>query len=49
MVREKEGAKKKREEVYARREGVLGDFGEGGSTINVIGKRLRPLLARESA
>jgi hypothetical protein len=50
MVREKEGAKKKREEVYVRREGVLpGDFGEGGSTINVSGKRLRPHLARESA
>jgi hypothetical protein len=48
MVREKEGAKKKREEVYARREGVPGDFGEGGNTINVSGKRLRPRATRES-
>jgi hypothetical protein len=41
MVREKEGAKKRREEVHSRRGTVPGDFGEGGSTINVSGKRLR--------
>jgi hypothetical protein len=41
MVREKEGAKKRREEVHSRRGVVPGDFGEGGSTVNVSGKRLR--------
>jgi hypothetical protein len=41
MVREKEGAKKRREEVHSRRGAILGDFGEGGNTVNVSGKRLR--------
>jgi hypothetical protein len=41
MVREKEGPKKRREEVHSRRGAVPGDFGEGGSTINVSSKRLR--------
>ena len=49
MVREKEGAKKRREDVHARRGTAPGDFGEGGSTINVSGKRLRRRSARESA
>jgi hypothetical protein len=49
MVKENEGAKKKREEVYARREAAHGNFGEGGSTINVSRKRLRPRSARGSA
>jgi hypothetical protein len=31
MVREKEGAKKRREEVLSRRGAVLGDFGEGAA------------------
>jgi hypothetical protein len=58
MVREKEGAKKRREEkrreekrreeVHARRGTVPGDFGEGGSTVNVSGKRLRRRSAQES-
>jgi hypothetical protein len=34
MVREKEGAKKRREEVHSHRGAVPGDFGEGGSTVN---------------
>jgi hypothetical protein len=41
MVREKEGAKKRREDVHSRRGAVPSDFGEGGSTVNVSGKRLR--------
>jgi hypothetical protein len=49
MVREKEGAKKRREEVHSRRGTVLGDFGEGGSIVNVSGKRLRHRSAQESA
>jgi hypothetical protein len=48
MVREKEGAKKRREEVHSRRGAVPGDFGEGGSTINVSGKRLRRRSAQAS-
>jgi hypothetical protein len=48
MVREKEGAKKRREEVHSRRGAVPGDFGEGGSTINVSGKRLRCRSAQAS-
>jgi hypothetical protein len=48
MVREKEGAKK-REEVLSRRGAVPGDFGEGGSTVNVSGKRLRRCSAQASA
>jgi hypothetical protein len=31
MVREKEGAKKRREEVLSRRGAVPGDFGEGAA------------------
>jgi hypothetical protein len=49
MVREKEGAKKRREEVLSRRGAIPGDFGEGGSTVNVSGKRLRRRLAQASA
>jgi hypothetical protein len=49
MVREKEGTKKRREEVYAPRETAPGDFGEGGNTISVSGKRLRPRSAHERA
>jgi hypothetical protein len=45
MVREKEGAKKRREEVHSRRGAVPGDFGEGGSTVNVSGKRFETLLS----
>jgi hypothetical protein len=41
MVREKEGSKKRREEVHSRRGTVPGDFGEGGITVNVSGKRLK--------
>jgi hypothetical protein len=41
MVREKEGAKKRRQDVLSRRGTVPSDFGEGGSTVNVSGKRLR--------
>jgi hypothetical protein len=48
MVREKEGAKKRREEVHSRRGAVPGDFGEGGSTVNVSGKRLRRRSAQAS-
>jgi hypothetical protein len=49
MVREKEGAKKRREEVLSRRGADPGDFGEGGSTVNVSGKRLRRRSAQASA
>jgi hypothetical protein len=49
MVREKEGAKKTREEVHSRRGTIPGVFGEGGSTINVSGKRLRRRSAQASA
>jgi hypothetical protein len=49
MVREKEGAKKRREEVHSRRGAIPGDFGEGGSTVNVSGKRLRRRSAQASA
>jgi hypothetical protein len=31
MVREKEGAKKRREEMHSRRGAVPGDFGEGAA------------------
>jgi hypothetical protein len=48
MVREKEGAKKRRKEVHSRRGAVPGDFGEGGSTVNVNGKRLRRRSAQAS-
>jgi hypothetical protein len=48
MVRVKEGAKKRREEVHSRRGTVLGDFGEGGSMVNVSGKRLRCRSAQAS-
>jgi hypothetical protein len=48
MVREKEGAKKRREEVHFRRGAVPSDSGEGGSTINVSNKRLKPRSAQES-
>jgi hypothetical protein len=48
MVREKEGAKKRREEVLSRRGAVPGVFGEGGSTVNISGKRLRRRSAQES-
>jgi hypothetical protein len=48
MVRENEGAKKRREEVHSRRGTVAGDFGEGGSTVNVSGKRLRCRSAQAS-
>jgi hypothetical protein len=48
MVREKEGAKKRREEVHSRRGAIPGDFGEGGSTINVSDKRLRCRSAQAS-
>jgi hypothetical protein len=48
MVREKEGAKKRREEVHSRRGAVSSEFGEGGSTINVSGKRLRCRSAQGS-
>jgi hypothetical protein len=41
MVWEKEGAKKRREEVHSHRGAVPGDFGEGGNTVNISGKRLR--------
>jgi hypothetical protein len=41
-----ESAKKKKEEVYARRETFPDDFGARSSTINVSGKRLRPRSAR---
>jgi hypothetical protein len=46
---EKEGAKKRREEVHSRRETVPGDFGEGGSTLNVSSNKLRCRSAQESA
>jgi hypothetical protein len=49
MVREKEGAKKRREEVHSRRGAIPGEFGEGGSTVNVSGKRLRHRSAQASA
>jgi hypothetical protein len=49
MVREKEGAKKRREEVLSHRGAIPGDFGEGGSTVNFSGKRLRRLSAQASA
>jgi hypothetical protein len=49
MVWEKEGAKKRREEVHSRRGAIPGDFGEGGSTINVSSKRLRHRSAQASA
>jgi hypothetical protein len=49
MVMGKEGAKKRSEEVHSRRGTVPGDFGEGGSTVNVSGKRLRHRSAQESA
>jgi hypothetical protein len=49
MVMEKEGAKKRKEEVYDRREHIPGDFGARSSAINVSGKRLRPRSARRSA
>jgi hypothetical protein len=49
MVREKEGAKKRREEVRSRRGAIPSDFGEGGSTVNVSGKRLRRRSAQASA
>jgi hypothetical protein len=48
MVREKEGAKKRREEVHSRRGAIPGEFGEGGSTINVSGKRVRRRSAQAS-
>jgi hypothetical protein len=48
MVREKEGAKKRREEVHSRRGAVPGDFGEGGNTVNVSDKRLRCCSAQAS-
>jgi hypothetical protein len=48
MVQEKEGAKKRREEMHSRRGAVPGDIGEGGSTINVSGKRLRHRSAQAS-
>jgi hypothetical protein len=48
MVREKEGAKKRREEVHSHRGTVPGDFGEEGSTVNVSGKRLRCRSAQAS-
>jgi hypothetical protein len=48
MVREKEGAKKRREVVHSRRGAVPGNFGEGGSTVNVSGKRLRRRSAQAS-
>jgi hypothetical protein len=49
MVQEKEGAKKRREEVHSRRGAIPGEFREGGSTVNVSGKRLRRRSAQESA
>jgi hypothetical protein len=48
MVRENEGAMKRREEVHSRRGAVPGDFGEGGNTVNVSDKRLRRRSAQES-
>jgi hypothetical protein len=48
MVREKEGAKKRREEVHSRRGAIPSDFGEGGSTVNVSGKMLRRRSAQAS-
>jgi hypothetical protein len=48
MVREKEGAKKRREEVHSRRGAIPGDFGEGGSIVNVTSKRLRRRSAQAS-
>jgi hypothetical protein len=48
MVREKEGAKKRREEVHSRRVAIPGDFGEGGNTVNVGSKRLRRRSTQES-
>jgi hypothetical protein len=48
MVREKEGAKKRREEVHSRRGAIPGDFGEGGNTVNVSSKRLRRRSTQES-
>jgi hypothetical protein len=49
MVREKEGAKKRREEVHSRGVTVPGDFGEGSNNVNVSGKRLRRRSSQESA
>jgi hypothetical protein len=49
MVREKEGAKKRREEVHSRRGAIPSDFGEGCSTVNVRDKRLRRRSAQASA
>jgi hypothetical protein len=49
MVREKEGAMKRREKVHSRKGTVPSDFGEGGNTVNVSGKRLRHRSAQESA
>jgi hypothetical protein len=48
MVREKEGAKKRREEVHSRRGAVPGDFREGGNTVNVSSKMLRRRSAQAS-
>jgi hypothetical protein len=49
MFRKKEGAKKKREEVYSRGEAAPSNFREVGNTIIVSGKRLRPRSGRGSA
>jgi hypothetical protein len=48
MVREKEGAKKRREEVHSRRGTIPDNFGEGSSTVNVSSKRLRRHSAQAS-
>jgi hypothetical protein len=48
MVREKEGAKKRREEVHSCRGTIPGDFWGRGSTVNVSGKRLRCRSAQAS-
>jgi cobalamin biosynthesis protein CobT len=47
MVREKEGAKKRREDVLSRR-GTAVILGKGGNTVNVSGKRLRHRSAQAS-
>jgi hypothetical protein len=44
----KGGGKKRREEVHSRRGAIPGEFGEGGSTVNVSGKRLSRHSAQAS-
>jgi hypothetical protein len=45
---EKGGGEEKRDEVHTRWGAIPGDFGEGGSTVNVSSKRLRRRSAQAS-